>query len=342
MLKINFLAFLSLLIFSCNKIEKNNNIIEKKNDIVQIRYEFHGGLMHESYRGSVVLIKESSNGQLKIQNNFVRNNILKEFIQKINENTSKCDYKYFDNKYGENIDGATQEIVITYAYQQTKRIKYIGGALEDRNMLPIDLHKISCLRNLLQNLHDISGGVFLSERSRIEILSESTFFKPDNKESKLKEIDIYSGTGIDKFIQKIYKNYKLINYSFFGDESKIKKRIIDLASKVNHPDSSEIADFDNNGYPDLLIRGSVCKLNNKTAKESCFYEPIVVMRFEDGKYKIIKITQKPDEIMVPTIETFRGKDYLIKNYDHSLNNPTVFRYENGNFIKFNLQEAIKK
>lgn len=96
---------------------------------------------------------------------------------------------------------------------------------------------------------------------------------------------------IEQFIQKIdtnYKNFELkalqdFNRSFDNDSV---NRI--LADSLKIASYYTKADFDNNGYSDLLAIG-----DNHTcysdSEESCSFSPIVVMNYPNRKNKIIPI-----------------------------------------------------
>lgn len=179
--------------------------------------------------------------------------------------------------------------------------------------------------------------VFASCKKQTEFIKTQTIqSEVDNLKTKLE---------IEKFIQKIdtnYKKYELKNLQDFNrshDGDSINKI---LANKLNVKTFYTKADFDNNGYTDLLAIG-----DNHTCygegEKSCSFSPIVVMNFGQNKTKIFNIDLEWGKSIVPKVEYIDSQPFLVvykkklvdwqkKSYSELR---TVLTFKFGNFIEYN-------
>ncbi|MEZ0128909.1 DUF6438 domain-containing protein [Flavobacterium sp. LBUM151] len=149
---------------------------------------------------------------------------------------------------------------------------------------------------------------------------------------------------IEKFIQKSdtnYKKYELKKIQDFNrkyDNDSVNKI---LANKLNIKTYYTKADFDNNGYTDLLVIG-----DNHTCfgeEESCSFSPIVLMNYGNNKTKLYRIDLEWGKSIVPKVEYINSQPFLVvykqnlvdwkkKKYTES---KTILTFKFGNFIEYN-------
>jgi len=161
----------------------------------------------------------------------------------------------------------------------------------------------------------------------------------------ISEIDkLKSKSEVEKFIQKrdtIFRKYELKNLQDFdrnfGNDS-INKI---LANKLNVKSSYQKADFDNNGYTDLLAIGDNHDCYGSGGK-SCSFLPIVLMNYGKNKIKVYNINSEWQNAIVPKVEFINSQPFLViykKKYDWFkktyLESKTVLTFKFDNFIEFN-------
>ncbi len=177
--------------------------------------------------------------------------------------------------------------------------------------------------------------VFTSCNKQTEFIKTQTIqSEVDNLKTKLE---------IEKFIQKSDTNYKKYKLKILQDfnrhyENDSANKI--LANKLNVKTYYTKADFDNNGYTDLLAIG-----DNHTCfsdGESCSFSPIVVMNSGKDKIKIFNIDLEWGKSIVPKVEYINSQPFLViykKKFDLKkesyFDSKTVLTFKFGNFLEYN-------
>jgi len=127
------------------------------------------------------------------------------------------------------------------------------------------------------------------------------------------EIDsLKTKSEIEKFIQKSdtnYREYELKYLQDFDRDANYDSVNKILANKLNVKTYFEKADFDNNGYTDLLAIGDDHTCSSGGGK-SCSFSPIVLLNFGKNKTKIFTLTLEWGQMLVPVVEYDDGKPLL--------------------------------
>lgn len=121
---------------------------------------------------------------------------------------------------------------------------------------------------------------------------------------------------IELYIRKkdtFYKKYKLKNIPQTYP-ARNSTEFLALAKKNNIINSFEKADFDGNGYTDLLAIGDnqdciQVDLKDTLSEISCGYDPIVIMNFPKNKSLIYPLANNFKDIL-PKVLHFNGGDFL--------------------------------
>lgn len=185
--------------------------------------------------------------------------------------------------------------------------------------------------------------VFSSCKNEAEFVkTKPVFSELDNLKTK---------SEVEKFIQKSdtnYRKFELKNIQDFNRRSSHDSINRILANSLDVRTNFTKADFDNNGYTDLLAIGDnhdciSFNPNFEGTVESCSFSPIVLMNYGDNKTKVLRIDKEWGESMVPIVEYANAhpllviykqklKDWKNKVYEKSKKTLT-FKF--GNFIEYN-------
>lgn len=126
---------------------------------------------------------------------------------------------------------------------------------------------------------------------------------------------ISTQSEIQNYIRKkdtVYKNFEVKQIHSFDTEHQVYKDFIALANKHNITKAFGKADFDQNGYIDLLAIGdskNCIGVIDSIHSYSCSYDPIVIMNFPNNKSKTINLNNS-HSIVAPKIYTNNGVDFL--------------------------------
>lgn len=162
------------------------------------------------------------------------------------------------------------------------------------------------------------------------------------------EIDkLVSNKEIENFIQKTDTNYKKFELRKIQDFKRDKRDSINriLAEKVKANHSFIKADFDNNGFTDLLAIGdnySVWGSVKNGEKISLDFTTIILMNF-DNKYKIIDINKNRHSPIVPKVEYTNNQAFLavysatplLSNFRKFKESKVKLTFKFGDFIEYN-------
>lgn len=142
-------------------------------------------------------------------------------------------------------------------------------------------------------------------------------------------------------IKKIGDFKRSDNISFIENQKLAKKFDVDKAFYKT--------DFDGNGFTDLLVTGDqhTCFTTayGQDEDESCSYNPIVLLNFGRGSYRIIDISQGIDDCLTPKIKKVNNRTILsvykpvVKDWEKKTFEDTPFvqdlEYKFGEFIEYN-------
>lgn len=120
---------------------------------------------------------------------------------------------------------------------------------------------------------------------------------------------------IENYIHKkdtSYKKFILKNIESFDPNHQVSFDLIALAKKHYITKSFGKADFDQNGYTDLLAIGdskNCVGAIDANHTYSCSYDPLIIMNFPKNKSQIINLNTSHD-LIAPKIYTENGIDFL--------------------------------
>jgi len=170
----------------------------------------------------------------------------------------------------------------------------------------------------------------------------------ENRNIKVSEIDdITTQQEVQSLIRKNFKNlsqYEVKSIQSFKRHDFGCQTNVKLADELGVKESFYKADFDNNGYSDLLVIG-----DNHTCFESqnqsCSYTPLVILNLGNKKYRIANISQNFDDYFVPKISEKNGQILLeinkakIENWKEKIVSKDikkqVLALKYGAFIEYN-------
>lgn len=141
----------------------------------------------------------------------------------------------------------------------------------------------------------------------------SAFGCKENENIKTSEIDsIENQLEVQNLIRKNFKDllqYEVKRIQNFKRYDLMCQANVKLADELDVEESFYKADFDNNGYTDLLVIGDdhTCF---EGQNQSCSYTPLVILNLSNKKYKIARISQKFDDYFVPKITNKNGQVLL--------------------------------
>lgn len=178
-----------------------------------------------------------------------------------------------------------------------------------------------------------------------EVESTKPFVKT---KTVITEIDkLVSEKEIENFIQKKDTNYKKFELRKIQDFKRGNQDSINkiLAKKVKANQSFTKADFDNNGYTDLLAIGDNHKAitYGENEEEISFdFTAIVLMNF-NNEYKIIDITKRGFDPIVPKVEYVNNEAFLavysskpqLPNFKKFKESKAKLTFKFGHFIEYN-------
>lgn len=194
--------------------------------------------------------------------------------------------------------------------------------------------------------------VFASCKKETELTQISVIKTPYAKTPIIQsEVDkLKTKSEIEIFIQKSdtnYKKYELKNLQDFNRSTSNDSANKVLANKLNVKTNYTKADFDNNGYTDLLAIGDNHDCTSFRpgieGEESCSFSPIVLMNNGKNKPKIFHIDKEFGNSMVPKVEYINSQPFLVihkqklvdekkRKYSDS---KTILTFKFGDFIEYN-------
>lgn len=163
--------------------------------------------------------------------------------------------------------------------------------------------------------------------------------------------DLKTKEAIENFIRKsdtLYKKYELKRLQDFDRNHSYDSINKILANKLNAKKYFEKADFDNNGYTDLMAIGDdhTCSADGK----SCSFSPILLMNFGKNNTKIFQLNLEWGQTLVPMVE-YEGEKPLLAIYRQKLTDwenkiytqtKTRLTFKFGDLIEYNANPKENK